>query len=440
MNEHFLHFVWKNGLFDKGDLRTISGLDVEIINEGLYNRDSGPDFLDARLRIGETVWAGNIEIHHRSSSWFEHKHHLDRAYNNVILHVVSYNDRHAVTAGGVTPETIEIKADKDVVKRYSIYMQNGSLIACKNDIHLLDSFFIRHQIFQLAVERLERKTRRIREMLNQTLNDWEEVLFRLLASNIGLNINRQPFEQLARIVPLRLIRKHSDSLMQVEALLFGQAGMLNPELFSTKDKYCTDLKKEYHILKALYGLSPMDPWLWKFHRMRPVNFPTRRISQLAYLMAKNENLFRKILESNDNKELSELLHSEVSLYWKNHYRFGKEVRSIPASAGKSQKDTLLINSIIPLVWLYGKMQKREALCDRALDLADALPAENNRLTRQWANAGFEAVSSLESQGLIELSESYCKNRKCLNCHIGTKLISLGKKFGPDSTLILGEPL
>lgn len=442
MNEHFLHFVWKNGLFDLRGLRTASNENVKIIYPGLYNRDSGPDFLNARIKIANTEWAGNVEIHYRASSWFEHRHNRDKAYNNVILHVVIINDREAVSAAGEAIDTIEIKIAPGVAKRYEEYMSEESVIACRSDIHRLDKFTIRHGIFQMAVKRLERKTSRIGSLLEATKNDWEEVLYRLLASNIGLNVNRESFMQLSTNLPLRLIRKHSDSILQVEALMFGQAGLLNEGMFGPdeQDTYLYKLQKEYAALKSLYKLKPMDHWIWKFHRMRPVNFPTRRISQLACLMTRHDGLFRKIIETQGYVNIADLLHTEVSGYWLTHYRFGRETQKIPGAAGEKLKEILIVNSIVPLIWMYGKIYQKNEFCDRAIDLAESIPPENNRITRQWHAIGIDALSSFETQGLIEITEEYCKKRKCLYCHIGTKLISLGNELNPESELILGEPL
>ncbi len=442
MNEHFLHFVWKNGLFDFNSLKTATDDNVKIICAGLYNRDSGPDFLNARLKIAKTEWAGNIEIHYRASSWFEHRHHKDKAYNNVILHVVVINDRQAVTAKGLPVDTVEIKIVPGVEERYIDYLREESLIACRADLNKINTFTVRHAIFQMSVNRLERKTRRIKLLLEATKNDWEEVLYRLLASNIGLNVNSEPFMQLSTRVPLRLIRKHSYNILQVEALLFGQAGLLGEDQIDmgVRDDYLKKLQKEYIVLKSLYSLRPMDPCIWKFHRMRPVNFPTRRISQLASLMTKHNSLFRKISETKGYVNIYNLLQSEVSDYWLTHYRFGRESQKIPGATGKKLNEILIVNSIVPLLWLYGRIHKNNEFCDRAIDLAESMPPENNRITRQWNDIGIAALSSFETQGLIELTEEYCKNRKCLYCHIGTKLISLGNKLNPESELILGEPL
>ncbi len=442
MTEHFLHFVWKNGLFDQNCLKTSSNDRVKIVCPGQYNRNSGPDFLNARIIIGNTEWAGNIEIHHRASSWYEHKHNRDKAYNNVILHAVVINDKNVERADGGNIDTIEMKILQGVEERYNAYMSEETVIACRSDIQLLDSFNIRHVIFQMAVERLERKSGRIRSLLDSTKNDWEEVLYRLLASNIGLNVNRDPFMQLSTRVPLRLIRKHSDSILQLEALMFGQAGLLNVALFKDEanNTYLQKLQKEYAALKSLYGLKPMDPWIWKFHRMRPLNFPTRRISQLASLMSFQDGLFRKICEADNYKVLSSLLRAEASAYWRTHYRFGDKAGKIPGTGGKKLIEILVVNSIVPLLWLYGKIYKKDEFCDRAIDMAESIPPENNRITRQWKDLGVDAISSFETQGLIELTEEYCKNRKCLYCHIGTKLISLNNDLKPQSEMILGEPL
>lgn len=441
MNEHFLHFVWKNGLFDQNCLKTSANDRVKIICPGQYNRNSGPDFLNARIIIGDTEWAGNIEIHHRASSWYEHKHHRDKAYNNVILHAVVINDRKVKTTNGASIDTIEMKILPGVEARYIAYMSEESVIACRSDLSLLDRFKIRHVIFQMAVKRLERKSVRIRSLLESTKNDWEEVLYRLLASNIGLNVNREPFMQLSTKVPLSLIRKHSDSILQVEALMFGQAGFLDVGLFKDggTSSYLQNLQKEYAAMKSLYGLNAMDPWIWKFHRMRPLNFPTRRISQLASLMSSQDGLFRKICEAVNYTDLSSLLRTEASAYWRTHYRFGGKAGKLPGSGGKKLTEILVVNSIVPLLWLYGKVYKKDEFCDRAIDMAESIPPENNRITRQWKDLGVEAISSFETQGLIELTEEYCKNRKCLYCHIGTKLISLNNELEPQSEMILGEP-
>jgi hypothetical protein len=442
MNEQLLHFVWRNGLFSKSNLKTTDGDRVEIIDPGRYNRDSGPDFLNSRLKIGATEWAGNVEIHYRSSSWYEHKHHHDKAYNNVILHTVVINDSKVNTEKGICPDTLVLKINPGVIQRYEDYMLDESVISCKDDLRQTDSFFIRHWINMLAVKRLEKKTSRIRSVLVQTKYDWEEVLYRIVARTFGMNVNKDPFEQLASRVPLKLIRRHSDNLIQVESLLFGQAGFLIPDILESneKDDYWKLLYREYSILKSKYNLIPLDPWIWKFHRMRPVNFPTRRISQLAFLMHKQSGLFRKIIDTRSLKEIIDLLKTKVSEYWLRHYRFGKVSPEIPGEAGDKLLETIVVNSIVPLIWLYGNIYKEGALCDKALELSDAIAPENNRIVREWINSGFTPRSSFESQGLIELTESYCKNRMCLNCHIGTKLISLGREFDAESNLILGEPL
>ncbi len=441
MNEHFLHFAWKNGLYNASALSTTLGLPVEVIDPGQYNRNSGPDFLNARIKIDGTEWAGNVEIHYRSSMWNEHRHQLDNAYNNVILHVIIEHDRDVYTASGTLLPAMALSVNKDVLRKYQAFMLDTSLIVCRSDLALLDRYTIRHCIHTLAVERLQKKVSHIQSILVDTGNDWEETLYILIAENFGLNINKEPFGRLVKKVPLKLVAKHSDNSLQVEALFFGQAGFLSHDFYKshTEDEYFNLLLREYTVLKAKYKLKAMEPWEWKFHRMRPANFPTIRISQLASLLIKEPGLFAKIKESYTIKELLTLLSSESSIYWHKHYRFGKESGELQGKTGRTILDTLIINSVIPLIFSYGRFNKLSEYCDRALDLSDLMPAEKNRISREWLPYGVKPYSALESQGLIELTNSYCKNRLCLNCHIGTKLISLGRELDPDGHMSLGEP-
>jgi len=441
MNEHFLHFAWKNGLYNVNNPASINGLPIEVIDPGQYNRNSGPDFLNARVKIDKTEWAGNVEIHYRSSMWNEHRHHFDHAYNNVILHVVVEHDRDVYTASGLLLQTLSFSVNSDVLRKYQAFMLDTSLIVCRKDINSLDSYIIRHWLHTLAIERLQRKAKHIRKLLEDTDNNWEETLYILIAENFGLNINKEPFARLVRKVPLKLVAKHSDNTLQLEALFFGQGGFLSHKLPKQhiEDEYFDLLKREYSVLKAKYNLKAMEPWEWKFHRMRPANFPTIRISQLAMLIRNEPGLFSKVKESYSIKNLLRLLCSESSEYWHTHYRFGKKTGEIAGKTGRTILDTLIINSVIPLIFHYGRIKNLPVYCERALDLSDLMPAEKNRISREWSPYGVEPNSALESQGLIELTNSYCKNRLCLNCHIGSKLISLGKELDPAGHMSLGEP-
>ena len=442
MKEEFLHFVWKNKLFDSHTFSSLSGELVEVIDPGTYNRDSGPDFFNSRIKVGNTIWAGNIEIHLKSSEWISHGHQDDHAYDNVILHVVHLYDREVMTASGIIPDTAILKWNDSIYGKYQELLENPETIACNKYIHLLELFSVRHWIHTLAVERLKRKTEIMKPVLVDTSNDWEETLYRLLAMYFGMNVNSEPFKRLATILPLKLIRKHADNLLQVEALLFGQAGMLEEGLIkeALSDDYYLLLIREYEILKSKYSLKPMDGWLWKFHRMRQINFPTLRISQLASLMSSGVPLFSKVKQCKSIKSLRSLFRAESSSYWKDHYMFGRFRKGVPKRTGDMMIDLLLLNTVIPLLFLYGMENNLQVFCDDAIDIADSIPPERNRVTREWEKLGIEASTAFESQGLLELKDRHCKLRACLNCHIGSNLIILGKDFEPGRELSLEEPI
>lgn len=441
MKEEFLHFIWKNRLFASNEPETSSGNKLLIIDPGTYNRDAGPDFFNSRIRVEGTEWAGNVEIHINASDWYRHKHHLDHSYDNVILHVVVNNDTFVKTASGIEPETFVISWQKEVEERYNEYLNNPGFIACRDDIGNIPVFSLRHWISRMAVERLEIKISKYKEALRSTNNDWDETLYRLLSRYFGLKVNSEPFNLLACHMPLKIIRKHADNRLQVEALLYGQAGMLEPGVFEKEiyDEYYSSLLSEYKILRQKYSLNPIDPWMWKYHRLRPVNFPTIRISQLAGLLCKSRSLFGMVKDSKTIGDLAGIFHCEASGYWDNHYVFGRYKKGKVKRTGDTMINLLLINTIIPLLFLYGKETGNAAYCSRATDFLDNIKPEDNRLTREWGRIGIIACSALESQGMIHLLEAYCKNRLCLDCQFGSKLISLGKDIGSGEKYLLEEP-
>jgi hypothetical protein len=441
MKEEFLHFIWKNRLFDSNNLKTVDGNQVEVVDPGDYNRDSGPDFFNSRIIIDNTEWAGNVEIHLLSSHWHSHGHHKDHAYDNVILHVVWKHDYRAFTASGQNIETLEITWDKSISNRYEEYISKPYTIACSGDIQKVETIIIRQWINRLAVQRLLDKSDRIKVELEETCNDWEEVLYRLLSKYFGMNVNSDPFYLLSKITPLSIIRKHISNPVQVEALLFGQAGMLHKGLFlkAVDDDYYRLLVREYSVLSAKYSLVPMDGWTWKFHRMRPANFPTIRISQLANLLLNHQHLFSLVKMAGSYQQLSALFDCGTSIYWQSHYTFGKEVSRKEKRVGDSAISGLIINCLLPLLFLYGRENSDQDYCERAIDIAENMSPEQNLIVKEWAKAGIKSFSAFESQGLLELKERFCKNRACLNCHIGTKLISLSKDSDPRERLILEDP-
>ncbi len=440
MKEEFLHWVWKNRFFDAGRLCDREAGPIEVITTGDYNRDSGPDFFNTRLTVDGTAWAGNTEIHINASDWYRHGHHTDHAYDNVILHLVHNNDAEVYTASGRRLLTLPLEFDPSLWENYIDFVNNPSVLACAGLIGKTDGFMTKHWLWSLAVDRLERKSNEIREMLGKTGSDWEETLYRLISRYFGFRVNTGPFEMLSSRLPLKIIRKHSDNMIQVEALLFGTAGLLDEALFreAVTDDYYLLLTREYRVLKAKYSLQPVDGWMWKFHRLRPANFPTVRLSQLASLLTHSDGLFSRVLESRDRESLRVLLGVRASAYWNNHYIFGREVPTTAGRAGRQSADLLIINAIGPIVFVYGKLKQQQERCDWALNILDSLPPEENSVVSDFTEAGLRPESAMASQALIELRTLWCRYHKCLDCLIGSSLISMGHKIRGSSSIFL-EP-
>jgi hypothetical protein len=440
MKEEFLHYLWKYGLYDPDNLFDNDGNKITVINPGEYNRDSGPDFFNARILIAGTLWAGNVEIHTRSSHFENHGHHIDPAFNNVILHVVTENNKRVFNENGEELLTVEITFDSALLEKYITLVNNPYLIACQDDISKLDSILVRHWLNSLVVERLQGKSESILKIFSETGNDWEETFYRLLARYFGFRVNTEPFEMLARALPFRIIRKHADNRFQIEALLFGTAGMLEEGLFkeALSDEYYIELIREYRILSAKYSLQPIHGWLWKFSRLRPYNFPTLRISQLSAMISSVGGLFSRVIEATSIVQLKATFEVSASEYWDDHYVFGKKSREISKNTGSQATDIFLINAVIPIIFVYGQNRERIDICERALSFLGNMRQEENTITEEWKSAGIIAESAFYSQALIQLRNEYCKKRKCLDCRIGSKLISLGKPFKDPDELIL-EP-
>ena len=438
MKEEFLHYVWKYQLYNTSKLIDPEGTAVEIIDPGIYNRDSGPDFFNARIRIDGTEWAGNVEIHTRSSLFETHGHNRDHAYDNVILHVVAVKDREVYNASGKKVLTVVIEVDESVSKRYSTLVNNSYVIACQDDIGNIDRFLVSHWLHSLLVERLIRKTGFIEHILAETGYDWEETFYRLLSRYFGFRVNTEPFEMLAAAIPFSIIRKHADNRFQIEALLFGTAGMLDEGLFrdAVNDQYYKDLIKEYKILSAKYSLKPIHGWLWKFSKLRPGNFPTIRISQLAGMLSIAGGLFSQALEAADLKNLRYLFDVSATEYWNTHYIFGKPSKSMRKSTGETAIDILLINSVIPAIFAYGRIRDNRFLSEKAMIFLEGITPEANTVISEWNKAGIEASSAFESQALLQLRNEYCRKRRCLDCRIGATLIARRVKLKKDQDLNL----
>ena len=369
-----------------------------------------------------------------------HGHNRDHAFDNVILHVVAEDDKKVRNAKGQEVLTVGIHFDKELFEKFTELVNNPYIIACQHEINRLDRFYIRHWIHSLVVERLSDKSAMIQGMLSDTGNDWEETFYRTLSRYFGFRVNAEPFEMLAAALPFKIIRKHIDNRFQIEALLFGTAGMLEERLFKNaiNDEYYKKLIMEFKVLSAKYSLQPIHGWLWKFSRLRPVNFPTIRISQLSAMLSVTGGLFSKIIEIKKIKDLRRVFEADASEYWDDHYVFGKKSRKISKNTGSVATDILFINSVIPIIFIYGLNRGPNEICERALSFLEDIPAEKNTIIDEWKLAGIEAYSAFDSQALIQLRNEYCRKRKCLECRIGTKLISLGVSLKNQEELML-EP-
>ena len=421
MKEEFLQFIWEHGLFTKNDLKTTDGRSVEIISTGQPNSDSGPDFFNAKIRIADTVWAGNIEIHQKSSHWYQHKHDMNAAYDNVILHVVESFDR-PVRVGMHDLPTLEIRYPEEIATNYEGLLRSVQWIPCQEQLPKYDPFLIRFWFSSLMIDRLQSKTNDILAILEQNKNNWNETFYQLLARNFGMKTNALPFELLAKSLPLQVLSKHKTNLFQLEALLFGQSGLLNETLLG--DDYYLSLRKEYSFLYQKYGLSGIELHTWKFMRLRPINFPTVRIAQLAMLIHHSSALFSQILETESLEELRKLFDVKASEYWDNHYRFNKiSDDNHPKTLGEIAFNNLVINTIVPLLFVYGDQHLNQAMKDRALLLLDKLNPESNQIIRKWNELGIESRTAFETQALLQLKNKYCDCKKCLNCQLGAKIIT-----------------
>lgn len=427
MQESFLHYVWQFQYFDKINLVTSSDEKLEIFQPGLHNDDSGPDFSHAKIRIGEMDWAGSIEIHTKASSWYDHHHDSDPAYENVVLHVVWDDDKEVLRGDGTPIPTLELKnrVDKSLIDQYKKLAENPSAIPCEKlfpDV----SELVKHGMLDKALmQRLENKADQVKQLLAAANNDWEMVTYQLLARNFGFKINYEPFFQLANAVRRKILLAHSDNLTQIEAILFGQAGFLD---YGIKDDYFKLLQREYKVLAAKYGLSnqKLQKESWKFLRLRPANFPTIRIAQFSALFYTNKNFFSKLIDTDSETQMRALFDVNTSAYWHNHYRFGrKTVRSI-SKMGEESISNILINTIAPLLVAYGKVQDDQSKIDRAVQMLHVVKAEKNKITKAWAGIGFTVKDAFDSQGLIELNNNYCLKRRCLACNIGTAILKPAK--------------
>jgi hypothetical protein len=421
VSEEFLQYVWKYGLFSNDNLKSTDGESIEIVDPGKWNDDSGPDFFNAAIKIDDTLWAGNVEIHIHASDWLKHNHQNDAAYHNVILHVVLIADTHIELSNGEPLPTLILKINEKSYSNYRILLSEKKKPACSDYISTVDPIYIRSTLDALLIERLRTKITLIKALLIQNGNNWNETFYQQLSINFGFKTNALPFEMLSRSLPLNVISHHTTNLIQLEALLFGQSGLLNEQLLG--DDYFLELRNEYTYLSKKYSLKGMEGHLWKFMRLRPANFPTIRIAQLAVLLMKSESLFSRLLECERSKNILQLFDVKASSYWDTHYRFNKKVTKSVKHLGELSRNVLVINTVIPFLYLYGERNNKEFMKEWALLLLESMPSEHNQIISRWAELGVHSTSAYDSQALIQLKNVYCDHKKCLNCQIGNKVIS-----------------
>jgi len=421
--EVFLHHVWKLKLFDFKNLETTDGEPIELLQVGVINHHAGPDFSNARIRIGETTWAGSVEIHKKSSDWLAHNHQEDAAYQNTILHVVYQHDKEIYRNTGEAIPTLELKAriPQKYIKRYWVLLNNDNWVPCAAQLSSVLDLSARLWMWmdRLVVERLERKTKDIEDELKQTDKNWEETFYRFLARSFGVKQNTEPFEALARSLPLLILSKHKQDLFQLEALLLGQAGFLEEEM---KEPYPQKLRKEYQFLQQKYELVPLLASSWKFGRMRPANFPSIRLAQFAVLVKQSNHLFSKILDEENIEALRAMFQLQLEGYWKTHYRLDEPSPERNKSIGKGTIDLFLINTVVPFLFAYGRYRGLDKYKERAIRLLEELKPEQNSIIENWKKLGIAADSAFGSQALIQLKKEYCDSKRCLDCSLGHRIL------------------
>lgn len=410
MKEEFIYYLWENRLLSK-DLRTVDGEDVSIVSVGVRNHDSGPDYINARIQIGGTLWVGHIEMHVNASDWFKHGHQDDDAYDNVVLHVVYHNDCERLNI-----PTLEIKGkfDESILAGYEGFLRSRLWIPCEKLISGVQQFTWLSWLERIVVERLEAEVKDVFAQLVENNYDWEQTMYQRVMRYLGMKVNNDAFELLAKLLPLRILRKHIDNAIQVEAMIFGCAGFLEQTF---EEPYPVLLQREFKILRSKFNLSVMPMAYWKFLRMRPPNFPTIRLAQTASLICHCDSWFSKLLEINDLKSIRELFDIDTNEYWDTHFVFGKPSKMMKKTLGPTAIDVLVINAIVPVLFSYGIYHDDDELKDRSLGFLEKMEPEDNLVLRKFRSMGVVACNAQQSQAILHLYKCYCKKRKCLNCRV-----------------------
>ena len=423
MEEDFLHFIWSFQLFDHIDLRTVDGDLVQVISSGNRNINSGPDFNEAQVRIAGNLWIGNVEIHVKTKEWFSHQHQFDPAYSNVILHVVYKHDyplwnieEHA------SIPILELKERIDLHKyaEWEKLKNQKKWIPCESLINRVPQVLLKQMITRAAIERLERKVNEIEGILVRSKGNWEHVLLHVLLASFGAKVNKNAFQTLALLLPFPLIKRLESEPTKLQALLFGISGLLDEEF---SDEYPKMLKREFEFLRRKYDLIKMNKEQWKFMRMRPSNFPSLRIAQLAALFSSWTHFTSLIFYDPDISKLERALRIEIHPYWKNHYRFDFATRANSLKMGDQMTNSIMINAISPFIYAYAHHHADDSTKERTLILMEILKPDANSIITKWKKLVDCGHNSLETQGLIELKNKYCSFKKCLSCKVGVWILN-----------------
>jgi len=423
MKEEFIHYLWKYKLLSN-KLQLTTGDSLIILNQGTHNKDAGPDFINAKVKINNVVWAGNIEIHINSSDWFEHKHNYDKSYDNIILHVVLNDNKPIKRANGELIPTLEIanKFDLALYDNYQNIIRSKNWIPCENYFKQIEPTYFNLWLERIVIERIERKVDELRIRFNYNKKNWEQTFYELVARSFGFKLNSEPFELLAKSLPINYLTKHINDELQINSLILGQSGLLNQRF---TDNYPKDLLNEYNFLKNKYNLNPLSSHLWRFLRIRPNNFPTIRLSQFAQLIYSSRKLFSKTIEAESYIELQQLFKVKAAPYFDNHYIFDEEIaESKEKHLGNSAIDLLIINVVVPFLFLYSFEKDEQYYRNKALRLLENIKPEFNSIVKKWEITGFKAKNAMQTQALLELTENYCFKKKCLDCVIGIKILNI----------------
>lgn len=413
MQEKLLHFIWQNKLFNTKNLKTTEGLDIQILHFGKLNRDGGPDFSQASIKVDNIILVGNIEIHVYASDWYKHGHQDDKKYQNVILHVVFIND---IQTSYIPTLELNGKVSTVLLHKYQSMMNNQDVLICKNLFQNIDDFTLENWQERLVIERLERKSNEILLSLKNNNNDWEKVCYLQFGKYFGSHINQQPFEFLTQLLDYKILLKHLDNEFQVEALIFGVAGFLNKDF---TDTYPRNLKQEYVYLKHKYNLKEVDVHLWQWLRLRPISFPTIRLAWFATFVHQFP-LLQNIL---DDMKIYHILNTiDVSIYWNHHYLFDKQSKFMYKKIGADFKTILKVNVFAPILYAYGRYTDNVAFIDNAINLLLNSAPENNSKIKIFNEIAFKDCSAFYTQSLLELHDNYCTTKRCLECAIGHKIL------------------